>query len=124
MKVGVNMAGKRPYYVITYTRDCDGYDSYLTYIGTNWKAAYQRYLSLIEYIKQREFIDYGANEDELNIDIRRTDTPLRVGNDIYSYINNDDNCWISICLKCVNTHKFLDSGYEARYKNQFPNSKY
>ena len=118
------MAGKRPYYIISFIRECDGFDSYIIYLGVNWKAAYSRYLSAIDYIKEREFLDYGANEDELNIDIQRAQAPLEIGRYIRAYLNNDDNCWVTVELRCVNTHHFLDQYFENKYKNQFPDSKY
>ena len=124
MKVGVNMKGKRPYYVITYIREYDGYDSWVEYIGTNWKAAYNRYLKLVKYVEERELLNEGVDPDEVNRHIQEITEPLAPGRMISAYVN-DNNCYyMTIKLECLTTNSFIDRGFEQKYKEEFPNSKY
>ena len=57
---------KRPYFVITHVVDCDGYDTYVDYIGTNLQAALKRFRFLCDDIKERYFIQDGVEEERIN----------------------------------------------------------
>lgn len=116
--------GKRPYYLIYWTRDCDGYEFFPEYIGTNYKAALERYVQLFEYIRQNEFIDEGVNPDHIRGEVNLPRNPLLPGQEQASWINDDDTCWISVHLRCVTTGEFMSGVFERRYKEQFPNAKY
>lgn len=116
--------GKRPYYWIYWCRDCEGYEFFPEYIGTNYKAALNRYNKLLEYIRQREFIDEGVDPARINMDIHTPNSPLNVGQQVTSWINDDDVCWISVHLQCVNTNKFVTGMFDEAYRAEFPDAKY
>ena len=116
--------GKRPYYIIKHTKDYDGYECYVDYIGTNYKAALHRYKKLIDYIKQRWFIDDGVDENNIE---QRIDIPqhqLLPGQATYSYLNDSDCFYISIEMSCMETNKFAIADFEQLYKRDYPDSKY
>ena len=71
-KVG-DIMGKRPYYIINSFVDYDGYDSRVEYIGTNWKAARNRFFTVVELLKQEQFFDHGLTENDIQLVF--TDTP-------------------------------------------------
>ena len=77
--------GKRPYYIISYTRDYEGYETVIEYIGTNYKAALNRYIKLIEYIKQRDFLDEHVEEDRIEQRVQLPEGELTPGHSVYSY---------------------------------------
>ncbi len=118
--------GKRPYYVILFTKEYDGYETYLVYAGTNWKAACDRYKSYYQFIRNRDFINEGIEEARIEDGFRTPDpnTPLRPWQNIYSYINDNDCYYVNIQLWCIETNKFMQDTAETNYKNMFPNSKY
>lgn len=116
--------GKRPYYIIYVTKDCDGYESWIEYIGSNWKAAYARFLSLIESIKQEYFYDEGVDQEHIFVNFNPATQPLEINREIYAGINDDDCCWMSIYMKCLPTGQFAIPMHEERYRRDNPNAKY
>ena len=62
---------KRPYFVITHVVDCDGYNTYVDYIGTNLQAALKRFRFLCDDIKERYFIQDGIEEERIKIEKER-----------------------------------------------------
>lgn len=118
--------GKRPYYIITYIKDYDGYETYLEYVGSNYKAAVNRYIKLYEYLKQRDFIEQGVAEENICGDLRlpTKDDPLEVGRTFWSYLNDNDSFYESISISCRNTDSFFTTSFEENYKREFPNSKH
>ena len=116
--------GKRPYYILEFCRDCDGYYSETIYIGTNWKAALDRYRAAFAYIKKIDFYDHGIHDDDINGELRMPDHQLVPGQSVCSYLNDDNECWDSLYLKCRETNKFHNTEWERYYKELYPNSKY
>ena len=116
--------GKRPYYIINIIRDYDGYDSILEYIGTNYKAALNRYARLIEYIKQEEFFDQGVREGDMEIRIGMPENPLQPGEAVFSTVYDNDCCYYTIELFCRNTDVFNNQLHEEKYKREYPDAKH
>ena len=118
--------GKRPYYVINYIRDYDGYETYLEYIGSNYKAALNRYIKLFEYLKKRDFIDEGVAEENISAELRlpTEDRPLEPGQTLWSYLNDNDSFYESISISCRYTNSYSTPFFEEKYKTEFPDSKY
>lgn len=139
---------KRPYFVITHVVDCDGYNTYVDYIGTNLQAALKRFRFLCDDIKERYFIQDGVEEERINYSTlpERDEDGLKEyikqpGNCIRTNINDDCDCWISINLYNLETNHFTNystMGHdwdnptiytdnmdrEALFKRQYPDSKY
>lgn len=122
----VKNMGKRPYYIIHYIRDYDGYETFLEYVGSNYKAALNRYIKLFEYLKKRDFIDEGVAEENISAELRlpTEDHPLRPGGNLWSYLNDNDSFYESICISCCYTNSYSNSFFEEKYKTEFPDSKY
>lgn len=116
--------GKRPYYIIIFDRDCEGYYTDVCYIGTNWKAALDRYRTIIDCIKEVDFLNEGVDPDHIYSRVNLPERQLNPGEQIQSYLNDDNVCWDTITLKCMNTNKFTNNNWETKYKALFPNSKY
>ena len=136
--------GKRPYYVISHIVECEGYSSYIDYVGTNLKAAINRFKFICEDIKKQYFLDENIAEDNINANFMPAndwDQYLSViGNRVRYDINDDNECWIGVWRDCCDTNRFLGvmGGYdyrhprlntdnntrEDRYKHLYPNSKY
>lgn len=116
--------GKRPYYILLTHIDYDGYDTRVDYIGTNWKAAYNRYRALIDIVKQEQFFDNDLIEADIEGNYNLDPAPLEPGHARWSYMNDQNDVYISIQLLCMNTNEFAIQGYERRYKERYPNSKY
>lgn len=118
--------GNRPYYIITYIRDYDGYETNLEYVGSNYKAAINRYIKLFQYLKQRDFLDEGVAEENIYSDLKlpTEDHPLEPGRQLWSYLNDNDSFYESVCIACRYTNSFLTPYFEDKYKNEFPDSKY
>ena len=116
--------GKRPYYIISYTRDYDGYETIIEYIGTNYKAALNRYIKLIEYIKQRDFLEENVQEDRIEQRTNIPETQLQPGQRVYSYMNDNDCFYITIEMFCINTDKFQTARFENQYEQEYPNAKH
>ena len=139
---------KRPYFVITHVVDCDGYNTYVDYIGTNLQAALKRFHFLCEDIKQRYFIQDGFDEERINSSLvpegpeeYLAEYIKHTGNCIRANLNDDCDCWITINLYNLETNHFTNystRGHdwdrpaiytdnmdrEEMFKRQFPNSKY
>jgi hypothetical protein len=49
---------------------------------------------------------------------------MRPGQEIGSYINDQNEMWDSIHLVCMNTGMFANPRKEEEYKNTHPNAKY
>lgn len=116
--------GKRPYYVISYTREYDGYETVVEYIGTNYKAALNRYIKLIEYIKQRDFLDEHVEEERIEQRVNLPERQLEPGQSVYSYLNDNDCYYMSIEMRCLNTDTFHTIAFENKYKIEYPNAKH
>lgn len=116
--------GKRPYYVVTYERDCEGYYTEVCYIGSNWKAAVDRYRAAYDKIKEMDFTRHGLTDEQIYTEFRNPTEKLFPGQNIRSYINDDNMCWDSVCLLCMKANEFSQQGWEDYYKACFPNSKY
>lgn len=139
---------KRPYFVITHVVDCDGYNTYVDYIGTNLQAALKRFHFLCDDIKDRYFIQDGIEEERINYSVlpQQDDDFLKKylthpGNCIRASINDDCDCWISVDLYNLETNHFTNystQGHdwatpaiytdnmerETLFKRQYPDSKY
>ena len=141
---------KRPYYLITHLIDCDGYTYHTDYLGTNAKAAIERFKFLAAEIRQKYFLNEGLDEehvfygngqrweDAMELNESMIDTPGKA----YTFYMNDDNCcWINIKISVIETGKFFgypsenrwDNGRtvwtdnrnrEEQYKEAHPNAKY
>ena len=123
-KVG-DIMGKRPYYIINSFVDYDGYDSRVEYIGTNWKAARNRFFTVVELLKQEQFFDHGLTENDIQCSFRNnTDVPLQPHHSQWAYMDDQNEVYISVQLVCVNTNAFGNEAWERKYKNRYPNSKY
>jgi len=116
--------GKRPYYIISYTRDYEGYETVIEYIGTNYKAALNRYIKLIEYIKQRDFLEEHVEEDRIEQRVQLPEGELTPGHSVYSYMNDNDCFYISVEMRCMNTDTFSTARFENQYKQEYPNAKH
>ena len=115
---------KRPYYVITYTREGDGYEATVMYVGCNYKAACDRYKFLYEDVKRREYIDEGVNEDNIDGHYSAPQDHLDVGNAIWSSLSDNDCYWVSIELRAIYLNEFINNTREVCYKNYNPKAKY
>lgn len=139
---------KRPYFVITHGVDCEGYNNYVDYIGTNLQAALKRFHFLCDDIKERYFIEDGIDEERINYSIapEQSEDFLKEyinhpGNCIRVCMNDDNNCWITVELYNLETNHFTNystRGHdwnnpaintdnmerETLFKRQYPDSKY
>jgi hypothetical protein len=142
--------GKRPYYLITHNIDCDGYNTYIDYLGVNGQAAVERFRHLVEEIKTRYFINEGIDEDHifyggergvegyLNFSLADINEP---GKAYTVYLNDDNCCWINVKIMVIETGEFFrypssarwDNGRtvwsdnverEEQYRREHPNAKY
>lgn len=113
---------KRPYYIVSYSVECDGYDYYIAYIGTNYKAACNRYNWLCDYLKRIYFTDEGFEDRLLNLSVVAPPDSLLVSRQHWSYMNDDRDCYISIGIQCANTDGFCIPSQEVAYKRDYPNS--
>ena len=116
--------GTRPYYVIMWHRDYDGHEHIIEYVGTNYKAAKERFRYLFEFIYQRDFLDEGIAAERVERHFNECPATLLPGQSVYAYMNDNDCYYIDLELKCMNTGKFHNQHMEDRYKQDFPNSKY
>ena len=118
--------GKRPYYIIVFSKEYDGYENYIVYTGTNWKAACDRYKAFYQYVRQRDFINEGIEEGRIEDGFRPADpnNPIRPWQNLCSYINDNDCYYVTIQLWCVETDVFSNAQAEEKYKEMFPNSKH
>ena len=116
--------GKRPYYVLYYTTEYDGYNTTIEYIGYNFKAAKARYKALWDYVYQHGFIDEGIEADRIEGEFRPAPDEMHPGQEIGSYINDQNEMWDSIHLVCMNTGAFTNPQKEEEYKRSHPNAKY
>lgn len=124
MKVGENM-GKRPYYILYYTSEYDGYSVNIEYIGHNYKAAKARYKALWDYVYQHYFLDEGIEPNRIEGEfVPAPEKEMRLNQNVGSYINDQCDMWSSIHLVCMNTGAFVNSHKEAEYKRNHPNAKY
>jgi len=120
------MKGTRPYYIISYIRDYDGYDVSIEYIGTNYKAALDRYAKIFQYIKQRDFLEEDVEEENIEQRLHLPDgkEDLAPGHCVASYINDGNEFYGTIKLECVLSKQFLTRRFEEEYRAECPNSKY
>ena len=116
--------GKRPYYIIKYVTDYDGYDDRLMYLGTNYKAACNRYLRLVHYLKKRHFLDEGVAEHNISLSIGEPPAAMVPGNSVYTYMNDNDSYYLTVSMRCIDTNRFMDQSYEDMFRQDFPDSKY
>ena len=124
--------GKRPYYVLEHTVDYDGYNSYLDYVGYNLEAALARFDFLYRDLRRQYYEDEGVNNINGTYPEINKDGLKLPGACITAYLNDDDQCWINLTLRSVNTGEFLRSdgdwrqerSREVRYKQEYPNAKY
>lgn len=116
--------GKRPYYILEFSRDCEGYFSETIYIGTNWKAALDRYVTAFQYIRKMDFLDEGVNEDDIEERLNMPEHQLAPGESVCSYMNDQNECYDSLYLRCLYTNQFHAPAWEGFYKERYPNSKY
>lgn len=114
----------RKYYVISVQREYDGYETTIEYIGTNFKAACERYQKLFQYIKQRDFLDEGIAEDRIEANFRMPQAEMRPGDNNWSNLNDNDCYYISVVMHCITTNHFQSQFWEDRYKQETPNAKY
>lgn len=136
---------KRPFWIIYHSVDCEGYTTYMDYIGRNYEAAWSRFLFLGELIKRQYFTNHGV--EPVSDIFAPNDAPKEwgkeIGHVVNRYLNDDCECWVSVVLCCVETDSFI-SAYvprhgnwaqptigtdysaeeERNYKNSYPNSKY
>lgn len=115
--------GKRLRYVISYSKEYDGYEHTVYYIGSNEKAAIERYRYVIEYLKRVRFFNEGVNEDEIQTTINMPTRPLQNNETIYSSIS-DDNEWITIVLQAIVMNTFIEDEEEQRYLDEHPEAKF
>ena len=115
---------KRPYYIIYYTTEYDGYRAQIKYIGTNFKAARDRYYFLREYIIQHYFLDEGVQEDRIEKYYADVPDNMHIGETICSSMNDGDMMYDTLSLACVDTLHFFNNDEERKYKIAYPNSKF
>ena len=140
--------GKRPFYLITHHVDCDGYTTYIDYLGVNGPAAIDRFKHLVQDVRDRYFTHEGVedvffgNEQDwesiMNLSLDQIDKP---GKAYTAWMNDDNCCWISVKIMVIETGEFFnypterrwDDGYEiwtdnrgreTQYKETHPNAKY
>lgn len=116
--------GKRPYYVIYYTTEYDGYNTVIKYVGNNFQAAKARYRALYDYVYQHLFLDEGVHEDDICTEFRPVPENMQPGQQIGSYINDQNEMWDSVNIVCLNSGSFVSPREEEEYKNNYPNAKY
>lgn len=122
-KVGVlNMA--RKYYVIRLEREYEGYETNIMYIGTNAKAAIDRYTKLFQYVKQRDYLDEGVAPDRIEENFRMPSPEMNPGEQCYSGLNDGDCYYETLVFSCHTTNHFSIPAFEDRYKRETPNAKY
>lgn len=112
--------GTRKFYVITRTDEGDGYNAETIYIGTNFKAAIARLRYMFEMIRDNDY--ENADPETSWPDIIPDDLP--VGQRIWANINDRDCYYTSLELSVMNTGKFINNGWEDRYKFSHPDAKY
>lgn len=121
--------GKRPYYILFYTTEYDGYNTEIVYIGSNFKAAKERYRALYDYIYDRDFIQQGVEPDRIDATFRQApDDKMTPGQHISSWLNDQNETYDSVHLMCLNTGIFSGRGemthLEELYQMNHPNAKY
>ena len=116
------MKGKRPYYIISVEYEGDGYESWIAYIGTNYKAALNRYIWYFNYIKNTDYhndIGHGLEEN-----LRIPDKQLEPGQSVWGSLYDGDVYSTSFHLECRSTNTFNKSNLEDIYKRDYPKAKY
>ncbi len=118
---------KRPLWIITHVVDCDGYDSYIDYIGHNLQAAWERFDFVGESLKRDYFTSQG-NDDPLESWSPRSAIERKAhieepGHSIYHTISDDCECWISVYLTCIEAGEFAATRYANlnRQNWEYPN---
>ena len=117
---------KRPYYLISHHIDCDGYSSYIDYLGVNPLAAIRRFQHITSEMRKRFFLDEGIDEehiyygngqdwaDMLSLQPEDINTPGKA----YTFYMNDDNCcWLHVKLSVIETGEFFHYPQEGRWDN-------
>ena len=141
---------KRPYYLITHIIDCDGYTSYIDYLGVNAVAAIDRFKHLASEIRRRYFIDEGIETDRIyygngqeweDVLTLAPEDLNELGKAFTIFMNDDNCCWVNVKISVIETGEFFhyppqgrwDTGQtvwcdnlnrEAQYKEAHPNAKY
>lgn len=143
--------GKRPFYLIVHHVDCDGYTTYIDYLGVNGPAAIDRFKHLVQDVRDRYFphedtdgndeVFFGNDQDWesiMNLSLDQIDKP---GKAYTAWMNDDNCCWVSVKIMVIETGEFFnyptegrwDNGREiwsdnrereAQYKETHPNAKY
>lgn len=120
--------GKRPYYVLYYTTEYDGYNSTVVYVGYDFKAAKARYKALYDFIYDTDFIQNGIEADRIEGDFRPAPEDLRPGQRVSSWLNDQCETYDSINLVCLNTGAFMGNQnmqhLEELYQMNHPNAKF
>ena len=116
--------GKRPFYLITHSVDCDGYITYIDYLGVNGLAAIDRFKHLVRDIRDRYFTREGINdvffgngqdwEDIMNLSLDKIDKP---GKAYTAWMNDDNCCWINVKIMVIETGEFFNYPTEGRWDN-------
>lgn len=110
---------KRPFYIIQTSIDYDGYESYVDYVGDNFEAAVARYRWIREWLDEEYF--EGYDPEDIEHDYTEPDKNATYAN---SYLNNQDNIYISVLFRVVHKNEFTVPRKEEIYKQQYPNAKY
>ena len=120
--------GKRPYYILFYTTEYDGYNTEVVYVGYNQKAAKERYKALYDYIYERDFIQQGVEPDRIEGDFRPAPDDMTPGQHVVSWLNDQNEIYDSIHILCLNTGTFSGRGemahLEELYQMNHPNAKF
>ena len=114
------MKGKRPYYIISVQAEGDGYESWIAYIGTNYKAALNRYRWYFNRIKNTDFHNVDGLEEHFQI----PDKPLEPGQSAWGSLYDGYEYYTAVHLECRSTNTFYKSNLEDEYKEAYPKAKY
>lgn len=113
----------RKFYILYYWTDYEGYDLYHVYLGDNYQAAKARYKALHDYIYQRFFIDEGDDPEIVEDNFHNLPDDMNIGASICSYMNNQNDYYVTYGIKCISKRKFERADMENWYQDHCPNAK-
>lgn len=111
---------RRKKYIISAQVDCEGSEYVIHYLGDNIKAIKDR----LQFVKDKYIDTYFISNglDEADISIRFYGKPIEEleHGDVYTIVMTDDNCcWITVDVTCLEQYHFKSNGYETTYHDLF-----